>query len=249
MSSDGSCTTRARRRAATTKSLFMKVTKLEEEVANAHVKLDLVLGGLATIMDKRKHDAVQSTTSSSSCTPLHRLGYPSHHEISPDIIELPIMTVPSFPFPAVPPPDVKLDVKHEPEVTPRIDMSLFLPGDITCVSNAVGSTMKKQPHADLYDDVDGFLDAEEKSQCNVSYGSDCVDGGDETIVAKSDLRKTNVGVGVDQNGVGPDLCKASLEADYRSSDDSSLSDSSDHYDWSNDPEYIAFINGTWHPDS
>ena len=61
MSSDESCTTRARRRSTTAKSLHAKVVVLEatttillEQLEVVNTKLDLVLGGIAIVLDKTK---------------------------------------------------------------------------------------------------------------------------------------------------------------------------------------------------
>ena len=227
--------------------MYAKMLAMQEQIDKLQSKVDLVLGGISLLLDKSSiAPATSSATTpstaahhsslppqpapiplqhftSSFCTPPHRLGHPSHHVSSnniDDLSHIPILPVPSFPFPAG---------ASSAEFTPRIDMSLFLLGVDNYVGNAVSSTMKEQPHAVPYNDIDGFLNAEEK--CN--GGNDGVAGSDG---------------GVDQGAVEHDLSKANLEATYISSDSSSSVDSSDHYDWNSDPEFIAFMNGVWHPD-
>ena len=52
-------------------------------------------------------------------------------------------------------------------------------------SNAVGSTLDEQPPAVLYNDVDGFLDAEENKLRNTSHGIYTLAATDSAATARS----------------------------------------------------------------
>ena len=119
MQSDSS-STRSRRRAVSSKTIFAKLASLQVEVVNVHSKLDLVLGGLAIRMDKGI-DSVSNADYVGYHTPQHHDGLRLEPLLACDqgildatVAELPSKpSIPSFPLPMV------------IESTPRIDMTKF----------------------------------------------------------------------------------------------------------------------------
>ena len=191
-------------------------------------------------------------------TPPHQIGHPPGTTVrhlpsyTADISLVPPSTedMPIFASTAVIPPFPSFSFENETtEVIPMIDMANVL--NITFVTEhyieyyeleyaelvALGDALdddsscrhgtssyagiSQVPKAVSYIDDDGFLDDED----NFSQGFGDVALGSGSIDETTD-----------------------------SSDDDSNKDDSDnggvsgHYHWSKDPEYIAFVNGTWHPD-
>lgn len=133
MSSTESCTSRSQRRTATSKALFSKVVQLQEQVVSIHNKLDLVLGGLAIVMDKRE----TNTADPSYRTPPHRLGQcprlvesapddGDESTTSPDVGKLALcQNTSSTSLLATDIPDIPIFPFLTTEYTPRIDMAKF----------------------------------------------------------------------------------------------------------------------------
>ena len=135
MSSEDSSTSRSRRRAASTKFLHNKVQDLEAQPVQVHTKLDLVLGGLAMLMNKSP--AVPAPYHSYH-TPPHHIGHQpttaAHHTTLPPLPRpspFPIQHLPSQftdipPFPSFDEVTPTIDIaKFDDEVTPTIDMASF----------------------------------------------------------------------------------------------------------------------------
>ena len=192
-----------------------------------HTKLDLVLGGISILLDK-----IQPQPGS----PQHFIGQQSDHQL---VVESPIakcdpvllldaLPVPSFPFPS----SSGLDLKaHEvdPDFTPRIDMLKFTLCKAGAVSGDPCGDHICGNDDDHYDDscVIGMSNASEYHDDDgfLDYEESCLSGADVTAV-----RQDNGGTFI---------------ADYET-DSNETSDSSN--DISNDPEFLAFMRGEWHPD-
>ena len=288
MSSEESSTSRSRRRSASSKSLFQKVSLLQEQLENVHTKFDLPLGGLALILDKYATLApvpacdfsspghhtppMRAQLLRESCTPPKlpatqdpHFAAPAHHEVCSDTVSSngnlgnavsgnsssKVGKVSSAPLD----PHQLSFADRRRKFSSKIDSSQ-VPAHVTTPKPEIPSQIDCGKVLDDSDSsfvcwqsrADSLIDS-----CLQQFHFDDLrnDGGriGGATMAEPGHHKADVVGSAVGNSAPLDVNIANVEHNVDVSSDSSSDDSNNtRYNWSHDPEYIAFLNGTWHPD-
>ena len=279
MSDNDSTSSRSRRRSKSSKLMYDRVellqksvTDLQGQMSNMHVKMDLVLGWLASTTMAASTTIAAPTmmaapTASTFRTPPHSIGNHSDHQSTSTsaiddcnaALSFPIDRIPCFPFPSLQVPtsrviqDTHCD-EVDPCYTPRIDMSKFALIEDNFLDESIrqGDDLGDSSFPIIHDAANGSLAFGVNDYVNPGPLGSKDDG--TRSFSHDDRCRTTVCLAfpfTDEDGfldVEESLLKCDGHCSGEADSDEDL-DYEDRVDWSKDPEFIAFLNGTWHPDN